>query len=98
MRTILSFHVPVEAGNALIKSGKMAQVTDAVVKQLNPEAAYFYAENGQRHGVLVFDLKDPSDIPSIVEPLFLEMNAAVNLAPCMNRDDLKAALAKVASS
>ena len=70
-------------------------IVEAVMKQLNPEAAYFYAENGQRHGTMVFDLKDPSDIPSVAEPLFLELNATINLAPCMNVDDLKKALAKV---
>jgi hypothetical protein len=95
MRTILKFTVPVEAGNTAIKSGKMAQVTENTLKQLQPEAAYFYANKGRRSGFMVFDLKDPSDIPSIVEPLFLELNASVDLAPCMNADDLKKALAKV---
>ena len=95
MRTILKFTVPVEAGNAAIKSGKMAQVTQNTLKQLKPEAAYFYANKGRRSGFMIFDLKDPSDIPSIVEPLFLELNASVDLAPCMNADDLEKALAKV---
>jgi len=98
MRTILKFHVPVEAGNAAIKSGAITRVIDTMTKQLNPEAAYFYAENGQRHGLMVFDLKDPSDIPGIVEPLFLELNAAVSLTPCLNSADLKKALAKVAAA
>ena len=95
MRTILKFTVPVEAGNAAIKNGKMAQITQNTLKQLKPEAAYFYANKGRRSGFMVFNLKDPSDIPSIVEPLFLELNASVDLAPCMNADDLEKALAKV---
>ena len=95
MRTILKFTVPVEAGNAAIKNGKMAQITQNTLKQLKPEAAYFYANKGRRSGFMVFDLKDPSDIPSIVEPLFLELNASVDLAPCMSADDLEKALAKV---
>jgi hypothetical protein len=95
MRTILKFTVPVEAGNAAIKNGKMAQITQNTLKQLNPEAAYFYANKGRRGGFMVFDLKDPSDIPSIVEPLFLELNASVDLAPCMSAGDLEKALAKV---
>ena len=95
MRTILKFTVPVEAGNAAIKSGKMAQITENTIKQLKPEAAYFYANKGRRSGFMVFDLKEPSDIPSIVEPLFLELNASVDLAPCMSADDLEKALAKV---
>ena len=95
MRTIIKFTIPVEAGNAAIKNGKMAQITQNTMKQLKPEAAYFYANKGRRSGFMVFDLQDPSDIPSIVEPLFLELNASVDLAPCMNADDLEKALAKV---
>lgn len=95
MRTILKFTIPVEAGNTAIKAGRIGTVTETLMKALNPEASYFYAENGQRHGLMVFDMKDPSDIPSIAEPLFLELNAAVELHPCMNTEDLQKGLAKL---
>ena len=96
MRTILTFTVPVEAGNEAIKSGGLKRVTDSLIASLKPEAAYFYAKDGKRSGILVFDMKETSDIPSIAEPLFMELNAAVELCPCMDQADLQKALSKVA--
>ena len=98
MRTILTFTVPVEAGNAAIKSGGLQQVTDSLIATLKPEAAYFYAKDGKRCGILVFDMKETSDIPSIAEPLFMQLNASVELCPCMDQADLQKALAKVGAA
>jgi hypothetical protein len=98
MRTILTFTVPVEAGNAAIKSGALQQVTESLMATLKPEAAYFYAKDGKRSGLIVFDMKETSDIPSIAEPLFLQLNAAVEMHPCMDRADLQKALANVAAA
>jgi hypothetical protein len=44
---------------------------------------------------MVFDLKDPSDIPSIAEPLFQSMNAKITLTPVMNAEDLMKGLEKL---
>jgi hypothetical protein len=37
-------------------------------------------------------LKDPSEIPAICEPFFMNMNAKVEMSPVMNADDLKKGL------
>jgi hypothetical protein len=42
----------------------------------------------------VFDMTDASQIPAIVEPLFLGAKAQVTLTPCMNVDDLEKGLAQ----
>jgi hypothetical protein len=34
---------------------------ETMLERLKPEAAYFFAENGERSGFLFFDLKAPSD-------------------------------------
>jgi hypothetical protein len=90
--------IPVEAGNEAIKSGRMGPLLERVLGELNPEATYFYSENGRRHGLIVFDLKDSSDIPRIAEPLFMELNAQIDMHPCMNMADVKAGLAKAAAA
>jgi hypothetical protein len=59
----------------------MANVQQALLERVKPEAAYFGAENGQRTGYIVFDLKDLADIPVIAKPLFQELGAAVSLSP-----------------
>ena len=97
MRTMLKWTVPVEAGNQAIKDGSLMRTIEELMDKLNPEAAYFLAVDGKRSGMFVFDMTDPSQIPQIAEPLFLNVNAAVEFAPVMNTDDLKKALDSVSA-
>ncbi len=97
MRMMLRWTVPVERGNETIKDGSLAQTIESLLEELKPEAAYFWPENGKRAGMMFFDMADPTQIPQIAEPLFLNVNAAVEFVPVMNADDLKKALEKVAS-
>ncbi|MGC1180882.1 MAG: hypothetical protein WA884_18120 [Methyloceanibacter sp.] len=57
-----------------------------------PEAAYFVAQDGLRSAMIFFDMQDASDIPGIVEPLFMGFDAEVELLPVMNADNLKKGL------
>ncbi len=97
MRMMLRWTVPVERGNETIKDGSLAQTIESLIEELKPEAAYFWPENGERAGMMVFDMADPTQIPQIAEPLFLNLDAAVDFAPVMNADDLKKALEIVAA-
>ncbi len=80
----------------MITTGKIGQVLDGILGQLKPESAYFYSRNGSRGFSLVVDIADPSDIPSVVEPFWLEFNARVETFPCMNTEDLKSGLGRLA--
>ena len=95
MRTMLRWTVPVEKGNDAIKDGSLIQIIESMLQELNPEAAYFFPDDGKRSGVIVFDMTDPSQIPQIAEPLFMSVNAAVEFLPVMNADDLRRALKNV---
>jgi hypothetical protein len=95
MRTVLRITIPVEAGNAAINNGTLPTTLDSVLNDLKPEAAYFFAHNGERSGFVVFDLKEPSQIPLIAEPLFQAFNAKVEFHPAMNTEDLKKALSGI---
>ncbi len=97
MRMMLRWTVPVERGNEAIKDGSLARTLESLMEELEPEAAYFWPEAGERGGMMVFDMTDPSQIPQIAEPLFLNVDAAVEFAPVMNADDLKKALEIVAA-
>lgn len=88
MRCILKVTFPVEKGNEAMKSGKLQKTIKSIVDELKPEAAYFTAERGQRGGIFVLDLKDPSQIPMVAEPFFLALNASVELLPAMTLEDL----------
>ncbi len=97
MRMMLRWTVPVERGNETIRDGSLARTIESLLEELKPEAAYFWPDNGERAGMIVFDMADPTQIPQIAEPLFLNVDAAVEFAPVMNADDLKKALETLAS-
>ncbi len=97
MRMMLRWTVPVERGNETIRDGSLADTLQSMLAELEPEAAYFWPENGERAGMMVFDMADTTQIPQIAEPLFLNLDAAVEFVPVMNADDLRTALEKVAA-
>lgn len=94
MRTMLRASIDVEAGNRAIKDGRFGAVMEPLMATLKPEAAYFFTDHGKRTFIAVFDLKSPSQIPVIAEPLFMNANAEVEFIPVMNADDLQAGLAE----
>ena len=65
------------------------------MNKLKPEAAYFGPADGKRGGMMFFDLAEPSQIVEVAEPLFSNLNAAIELVPVMNGDDLRKGIAKV---
>lgn len=92
MRTMLRWTMPVEKGNDMVEDGTMGKLIESVMAMTKPESAYFYADGGERSAMLVFDLKESSDIPRIAETLFREANAAVEFIPVMSAEDLKKGL------
>jgi len=92
MRMMIQFSIPVEAGNQAARKGTLGAPFEKILAELKPEAAYFTAtEHGERGGFIVFDLKDTSQIPAIVEPFFLMYNARLKISPVMNAQDLAVA-------
>ncbi len=98
MRSLLKFSIPVEKGNQAINDGSLAKVVQDLLGQIKPEAAYFTTIDGKRTALVVFDLSDPSAIPSIGEPLFMNLNASVELIPVMNAEDLMKGLSQAGLS
>jgi hypothetical protein len=94
MRTMIRLTIPVEAGNRAFRDGSLPKTMMELIERLKPEAAYFFPDRGVRTALMVVDLKDPSDIPAIAEPLFESLNAAVEFLPVMNAEDLKKGIAR----
>ena len=88
MRFLLKVNIPVEAGNAAAKAGKLGTTIQSILAELKPEAAYFTDNNGQRTGFIVFVMQDASQIPAIAEPWFLALNASLEIHPVMVPADL----------
>jgi hypothetical protein len=89
MRTMMKIKIDTEAGSRMIADGSMPQLMQEVLGRLQPESAYFGPEGGIRTAFVVFDLKDPSQLPSLTEPLFNKLNAQVEMFPVMNQEDLQ---------
>jgi hypothetical protein len=98
MRFCLKVQIPVEAGNDAIMNGKVEPTLKKLLERLQPEAVYFITLDGGRGIEVFFDMKEPSQIPTIVEPLFLQFNAKIELLPAMNLDDLMAGLKQAEES
>ena len=88
MRFLIKVSIPVEAGNAAAKAGKLGATIQSILADMKPEAVYFTDDNGQRTGFLFIEMQDASQIPAVAEPWFLAFNASVEIHPVMVPDDL----------
>jgi len=98
MRMMLKVLMPVEKGSQSVQSGNLSKIMTDAVKDLKPEAAYFYPEKGKRACLMVFDMMDSSQIPMVAERFFIGLDGEVTLTPVMNADDLKRGLEAMMSA
>jgi hypothetical protein len=94
MRVLLRFSMPAVAGNRAIADGRIGRVLGQLAETHKPESTYFMVLNRRRTGFMVLDLADPSQIPVLAEPLFVELEAEVEFVPVMTPAELQAGLAK----
>ena len=95
MRMMIRWTVPADEGNEAIRKGTLQESIQKLTQMLNPEAAYYFASDGKRAGLMVFDMKDSSQIPPIAEQLFQAYEANVEFLPVMNADDLQKAFSQI---
>ncbi|MDX2392940.1 MULTISPECIES: hypothetical protein [unclassified Streptomyces] len=93
MRVMLRAHMDTTATNEGIKTGSLPRAIKKLMETVEPEAAYFGLHEGVRSCWMVFDLQDSAMVPALVEDLFLQFNAEVEVAPVMNAEDLAKGLA-----
>ena len=91
MRMIIDFNFPLELFNSLVKNGTVGQRLQQILEDVKPEAVYFSERNGQRGGLMILDVADPSKVPAIAEPLFLTFDANVQFHVAMTPEDLAGA-------
>ncbi|MGW0946132.1 hypothetical protein ACWD4O_26840 [Streptomyces sp. NPDC002623] len=95
MRMMLKASMDTERANELIRNGTLGKLIQESMEQIKPEAAYFTADGGRRTAFIFFDMADPSDMPVISEPFFLELGADISYTPVMNREDVQKGLSRL---
>ncbi|MCJ1677188.1 hypothetical protein MTF65_07505 [Streptomyces sp. APSN-46.1] len=98
MRVMLRAHLDTAATNEGIKTGALPQSIKKLMDKVKPEAAYFGLHEGVRSCWIVFDLQDSAQMPPLMEDLFLQFNAELEVGPVMNAEDLTRGLAAMESS
>ena len=88
MRMLVQVKIPHKEFNAAVKDGSVGGKLKRILDETKPTAVYFTEYNGQRGALLIIDLADPSNVPSIAEPWFLSFNADVEFRIAMTPEDL----------
>ena len=88
MRLMLRFTIPVEKGNEAEADGSLAKAIKELVEKVQPEAAYFHLQDGKRAGTIFFEESDQARMAMINEPLFAELNAAIEIQPAISMEEL----------
>lgn len=91
MRFVLHISLPVDKFNQAIRDGTAGQKIGRILEDANPEATYFCAKDGKRSAFLVVNMSDPSEMPRLAEPWFLQFDATVEFLPAMTPQDLQRA-------
>jgi hypothetical protein len=91
MRMLMTVKMATSDFNTTVKNGSAGKIINRILEECRPEAVYFTSEEGQRTAILVVNLDDPSNIPRLAEPWFLNFNASVDFKPVMTPDDLRKA-------
>lgn len=92
MRMMMKVSIPVKYGNKGVTKGYLAQTVMGFVEKYNPEASYFVTEGGERTAIFFFDATNPSDIPSIAEPFFMNLNASITITPAMDLNEMRSGI------
>jgi hypothetical protein len=91
MRMLLKVKFPHKEFNEAVREGSVGQTLRCILEETKPEAVYFTDQGGQRSAILIVDLPDPSNVPSLAEPWFLAFNAEVEFHIVMTPNDLQKA-------
>lgn len=91
MHFLAKISIPADAGNKFIVSKDFNQKMDELIAGLKPEASYFCIADGNRTIFALINMDNSSDIPRLVEPFWLTMNASVEFFPAMTQAEFSKA-------
>ena len=90
MRMMLKVTMDTVATNRAVQDGSLMKLIQKLQARIKPEACYYLTQCGQRTLLAFFETTESSAlIAEIAEPLFIGLNARLDLAPVMNDADLQ---------
>lgn len=91
MRMLLNIVLPHEPFNTAVRNGTAGATLGRILEEIKPEAVYFTEQNGHRGAILIVNVNQASEVPSLAEPWFLSFNADCQFRIVMSPDDLQQA-------
>jgi len=91
MRMILNVSLPHEPFNTAVRNGSAGATIGKILEAIKPEAVYFTEYDGRRTALLIVNVNQASDVPSLAEPWFLKFQADCRLQIVMSPEDLQKA-------
>jgi hypothetical protein len=88
MQMLLEVKFPHEPFNAAVRDGSLGKKMESILDETKPEAVYFTEMDGTRGAILIVNLEDPSKVPALAEPWFLQFNADCKFRIVMTPDVL----------
>jgi hypothetical protein len=91
MRALLHVEFPNARFNNAVKEGTAGKKINRILEETKPEAVYFTEYNGRRGAIMIVNIDEPSKVPVLAEPWFLEFDAEVKFRVAMTPEDLRRA-------
>jgi hypothetical protein len=88
---LLNIVLPHEPFNTAVRNGTAGATLGRILEEIKPEAVYFTEQNGHRGAILIVNVNQASEVPSLAEPWFLSFNADCQFRIVMSPDDLQQA-------
>ena len=80
---------PVEKANELANAARLPSTIQSIMENLKTEAAYYFSDiEGAKRAYIVVNMGVASQISAMVEPLFLELGAVIEVHPVMSLEEL----------
>jgi hypothetical protein len=88
MRFLMTFSIPHETFNRLIRDGAAGQTLGRLIEETKPEHIYLTEQDGRRAGVAVYNIPEGETICSVAEPWYLALSAECRFSVAMTPTEL----------
>jgi hypothetical protein len=88
MRFLIKASIQTKVGNAKTKDDTISKTTQAILNLAKPEAVYFTAADGVRTTYTVVNVRDASELSSILEAWYLGFEANLEVHFACTPDDV----------